>query len=364
MSRIVSFFVAFAFVVSLAPHSSAADGRARPVCPHVSAGRMRCLAEMRPAATPAGLSPARVKSAYRFTTDPRAGEGETVAVVAAYNDPHAEADLNAFSKRFGLPSCTRSTGCFRKVDETGRTNRFPVTEAGWALEISMDVQWVHAIAPSAKILLVEADDPTMTHLMRAVDYAKGHARYVSNSWGGPEFSTQRNYDGHFTGATFFFSSGDDGAGAEYPTSSPKVISVGGTSLGANNSETGWSGSGGGCSHYEQAAPAQASFSQIAPMGCGGRRATPDLALVADPSPGVAVYDSTPFDGTQGWFTLGGTSASAPIAAGHAATTHKAVTASTIYGSSLRFRDITSGNNGYPCRTGFDMVTGRGSWLGA
>ena len=127
----------------------------------------------------------------------------------------------------------------------------PRADSGWALEISLDVEWVHAIAPGAKILLVEASSNSFTNLMAAEDYAKAHAQYVSNSWGGSEFSGEATYDSHFaaSGVSFFVSSGDNGAPAEYPSASPNVISVGGTTLnldssGAVTSETGWSGSAG------------------------------------------------------------------------------------------------------------------------
>jgi subtilase family serine protease len=350
-----------------------ARGAERSVCDDHRPKRMRCFA-VRSGLSPRaaeplsrGLTPADVKRAYRFPANPAAGRGQTIAIVAAFNSPHAESDLNVFSKRFGLPGCTRANGCFRKVNQRGATNRFPVTDLGWALEISMDVQWAHAIAPGAKILLVEADDNSIRNLMAAVDYASKHARYVSNSWGGDQFEGQLAYDPHFSrkGVSYFFSSGDDGYASEWPTSSAKVISVGGTTLrevgSPGFSEKGWEGSGGGCNRYVKASAAQAAFEDYRKTGCAGRRATPDLSLVADPSTGVSVYDSTPIDGEKGWHVLGGTSASAPMVAARAAITGKVVNASSVYGSKIAFRDITVGNNGAPCRTGWDFVTGRGSW---
>src|SRR5581483_8493604 len=235
--------------------------------------------------------------------------------------------------------------------------------------ISLDIQWAHAIAPGAKILLVEASTPSFTNLMAAEDYAKAHAQYVSNSWGASEFSGESTYDSHFrqSGVSFFVSAGDAGLPAEYPSSSPNVISVGGTNLaldadGSVAGETGWSESGGGCSAYETAPSAQSTFSQFGQVNCGGQRATPDISLVADPATGVSVYDSTKTQGQAGWFTVGGTSASSPMVAARAAVAGVVVDAAYLYGSSITFRDITSGNNGASCLTGFDLVTGRGSWI--
>ncbi len=317
-------------------------------------------------ASPTGLAPAAIKSAYSFTTSSTAGAGMTIGVVDAYNDPTAEADLGVFSSQYGLPACTTANGCFRKVNQTGGTH-YPRTNSGWALEISLDIQWAHAIAPGAKILLVEASSASFTNLLTAEDYAAAHATYVSNSWGGSEFSGETAYDGHFvhSGVSFFVAAGDSGLPAQYPSASPNVISVGGTTLhfsgGTFSSETGWSSSGGGCSTYETANPVQSSFSQYAQVGCGSSRATPDLALDADPNSGVSVYDSTSYNGQKGWWTEGGTSASTPMIAARSAIAGAVVNAAYVYGSGISFRDITSGNNGAACLVGLDLVTGRGSW---
>jgi subtilase family serine protease len=320
-------------------------------------------------ASPTGLSPATIKTVYSFPTGLTAGAGQTIGIVDAYDDPTAEADLAVFSSQYGLPACTTANGCFSKVDQNGGIS-YPRTDAGWALEISLDIQWAHAIAPGARILLVEAKTNSFANLLAAEDYAKTHAQYVSNSWGASEFSGEASYDSHFsqTGVSFFVSSGDNGTPAEYPSSSPNVISVGGTTVnlsssGAFLSETGWSGSGGGCSTYETANPAQSSFSQYAQVGCAGKRATPDVSLDADPASGVSVYDSTRYHGQKGWWTVGGTSASSPMWAARSAVAGGVVDAAYVYGNNITFRDITSGNNGAPCLVGLDLVTGRGSWIG-
>ena len=318
---------------------------------------------------PYGLSPATIKSVYSFSTSNTAGAGKTIAIVDAYDDPTAESDLNVFSSQYGLPACTTANGCFSKVNQRGGS-KAPRPNSGWALEISLDIQWAHAIAPGAKILLVEASSNSFTNLLAAEDYAKAHAQYVSNSWGGSEFSGESTYDAHFaqSGVSFFVSSGDAGLPAEYPSASPNVISVGGTTLnftggGAFASETGWSSGGGGCSAYETATSAQSSFSQYAQAGCGGKRATPDVSLDADPASGVSVYDSTSYQGQSGWWKVGGTSASSPMWAGRSAVAGATVDAAYVYGNSIGYRDITSGNNGAPCLVGFDLCTGRGSWVG-
>jgi subtilase family serine protease len=327
---------------------------------------------IRPAVTsaPTGLSPAALEAAYAFPTSATVGAGKTIAIVDAYDDPTAEADLGVFSGKFGLPACTTANGCFKKVSQTG-TTRYPNANAGWALEISLDVQWAHAIAPAAKVLLVEASTASTANLMTAEDYARGHAQYVSNSWGGSESRSETSSDSHFVqaGVSFFVSAGDNGLPAEWPSTSPNVISVGGTTLhfdadGNVTSETGWADGGGGCSAYETAPAAQSGFSGYAQVNCKGKRATPDVSLDADPASGVSVYDSTRYSGQSGWWVVGGTSVSSPIWAARSADAGVVVNAALVYGSAITYRDITSGNNGASCLVGYDLCSGRGGWLGA
>jgi subtilase family serine protease len=339
---------------------------AAAVCPAAAVGASHCHSLVvtdsngNPAASsaPSGLSPATIKSAYNWGSI-GSGSGKTIAIVDAYNDPTVQSDLQVFSSQYGIPC----NGCLTVVNQTGGSS-LPRTNTGWALEISLDVQWAHAIAPAAHILLVEASSNSNTNLYAAEDYAKTHAQYVSNSWGGSESSGESATDSHFrqSGVSFFVSAGDAGLPAEYPSASPNVISVGGTTLTFNSngtlkSETGWSSGGGGCSQYETANSAQpyaASF-------CGGKRATPDVSLDADPASGVSVYDTTRYQGQSGWFKVGGTSASSPMWAARSAVLGSVVDASYVYGGHIAFRDITSGNNGAPCLTGFDLCTGLGSW---
>lgn len=255
------------------------------------------------------------------------------------------------------------------LNERSQESNFPKTNAGWSLEIALDVEWAHAIAPGAKILLVEATSNSLTNLLAAEDYARTHAQYVSNSWGGPEFSGENAFDSHFlqAGVSFFVSSGDNGIPAEYPSASPNVISVGGTALNFNggsfSSETGWSGSGGGCSAFELATPAQAGFGTFGQVSCGSSRGTPDVSLDADPNSGVSVYDSVRLHGQVGWFTVGGTSASSPMWAARSADAGALVNSIYVYGNKITYRDITSGSNGLSCLVGYDLVTGLGSWTG-
>jgi subtilase family serine protease len=376
LGRFVVVAGAFALLVlPVAAQGAGGHANYRAVCPGPPAGYAHChelvVTDERgnPLAStaPSGLDPATIQSVYGFSTGLAAGAGQTIAIVDAYDDPNAENDLNVFSSQFALPACTTANGCFAKVNQTGGSS-YPNSNSGWALEISLDIEWAHAIAPGAHVLLVEASSNSFANLMSAEDYAKAHAQYVSNSWGGSEFSGESSYDSHFSqsGVSFFVSAGDSGLPAEYPSASPNVISVGGTTLHFSGStftgETGWSSGGGGCSAYETASLAQSSFSGYGQVNCAGKRATPDVSLDADPNSGVSVYDSTPYYGQTGWFTVGGTSASSPMWAAASADNGSQVNTAYVYGTSITYRDITSGSNGAPCLTGYDLCTGRGTWL--
>jgi subtilase family serine protease len=251
-------------------------------------------------------------------------------------------------------------------------------DGGWALETSLDVEWAHAIAPQAKILLVEAKTPSGANLLSAVDYAVARKDVVSvsMSWGGDEFSDELSYDSHFTskyGAVFFASSGDYGAGVSWPAVSPSVVGVGGTSLelssgGAFISESAWSGSGGGVSAYEAQPDYQKAY---AVPRANGMRAVPDVSYGADPASGYAVYKTTGLS-KNGWYTIGGTSAGASqwaaiYAIGHTASLAAMYADKASSGTLKFFRDIASGSNGtckYYCdaRKRYDYVTGLGSPL--
>ena len=317
---------------------------------------------------PTGLTPAQVKAAYGFPTDYKAGAGETIAIVIPFHHPTMQADLKVFSNAFNLRSCTSSNGCFKQVNSKG-TKDYPPTSSLWAMEAALDVQWAHAIAPGAKILVVEAKSDRLSDVLKAEDYATAHAGYVSNSLGLDEFSGQSSLNGHFDrpGVSIFAASGDDGAaaGPSYPGTAPGVISVGGTTLidvgKSTFAENAWKGSGGGCSKYETAPAAQAAYAGYAALNCDGKRAAPDVSLVADPRSGVSVYNS--YKTTLPWLKLGGTSAATPMWAARAAVAGVVIDADTLYASppAIPLRDITSGNNGLPAGPGIDLVTGLGSW---
>lgn len=351
----------------------------RAVCATPLAGFAQCQslyvlnASGQPLVTPgpSGLSPDVIKSAYDWPTSLAAGTGETIAIVDAYNDPTVEADLGVFDSTFGLPSCTVANGCLTIENQSGGTN-LPRTSDTWSLEISLDVQWAHAIAPGAKIVLVESTSNSFSSLTTAVVRASTQANYVSNSWDGKESQSELQFDGRFAtpGVSYFVAAGDAGLPATWPSASPNVVSVGGTTLNFTNgvvsSETGWYLGGGGCSAYESANPAQLAYSGYAQVGCGGARATPDVSADADPQSGVAVYDGTTASGIAGWWTVGGTSVATPLWAARSAIAGVQVNATTLYTGALgiNFRDVTTGNNGAPCLTGYDLCSGLGSWVGS
>jgi subtilase family serine protease len=383
-TALLAAMVALAPLVTDTLSLSAAEAGAghRAVCPGPAAfDTARCHARVivdkngNPKATggPSGNGPVQFRTAYGLLSS-TAGAGQTVGIVDAYDDPNIESDLGVYSSQFGLPACTTANGCFKKVNQTGGTS-YPRKNAGWALEISLDVEIVHALCPNCKILLVEANSNSFANLIAAEDYATAHADVVSNSWGGGEFSSQTTsaYDGHFsvTGKPITFSSGDSGFGVEYPAASQYVTAVGGTSLtlNANNtrkSETVWSGAGSGCSAYEPKPNWQKD------SGCI-RRTVTDVSADADPNTGAAIYDSVRYQGISGWFQVGGTSLSSPIIAavyalaGNAAST---IDASSPYGHTSSLFDVTSGSNGacspsYLCTgtAGYDGPTGNGTPVG-
>lgn len=318
--------------------------------------------------TPVGITPRQIKSAYHL---PQTGGRGTIAIIDAYYDRTVEADLAAFDKQFGLPACTKANGCLIQHLMSSKES----TNGGWAMETALDVEWAHAIAPNAKLLLVEATTESGTNLLNAVDYAakqKGVVS-VSMSWGGAEFPEEMALDSHFksvTGAVFFASSGDNGTGASWPASSPDVVGVGGThvSLNSNGSfltETAWSGSGGGISAYEKEPSYQSGYNL---RKAGGMRAVPDVSYDADPSSGFPVYKAGK------WQEVGGTSAGAAQWAAIAAL-GSGVSLTQLYSDKAApnsvnyFRDIVSGTNGscgYLCRARkqYDYVTGLGSPLTA
>jgi subtilase family serine protease len=323
-------------------------------------------AQPRAAAVPSGYGPGDLQSAYGLSAT--GGAGRTIAIVDAYDDPTAEADLGTYRAQYGLPACTTANGCFRKVNQTGGSAP-PRADGGWAQEISLDLDMASATCPGCHILLVEASSSAFTNLAQAVDTAAAlGASAISNSYGGSEFSGEASstYDGHYNhpGIAITVSSGDAGYGVEFPAASQYVTAVGGTSLTRGGgtrgwSEAAWSGAGSGCSGYI----AKPSWQHDA--GCA-RRTVADVSAVADPQTGVAVYDSTRYQGARGWMVFGGTSVSAPIIAGAYAQAGGSAP-STPYGNTAALWDVTSGSNGacsvaYLCTAGpgYDGPTGLGT----
>jgi subtilase family serine protease len=251
------------------------------------------------------------------------------------------------------------------------------SNSGWELETSLDVEWAHAIAPGAKILLIEAHSASGSDLLNAINYAKTRTDIVavSMSWGSNEFSTEASYDGDFTNsikAPYFAAAGDSGSGVEWPAVSSNVIGVGGTTLTLNpdntlNTETAWKGSGGGVSAFEKVPTYQSADGFK--FG-NGMRTVPDVSYDADPNTGVSVYDSQSYYGQSGWFQVGGTSEGAPQWAAIQAL-GKTISSTQLYADSKLsiassfFRDIKGGSNGTcgaicTANTGYDTVTGLGS----
>jgi len=365
-------------VASLLFSVAAVAASHKPVCPGPAAeGTARCHSHVitdakgNPNASfsPSGYGPAQFVGGYSLPGGV-AGTGQTVAIVDAYDDPNIESDLGVYSSTFVLPACTTANGCFKKVNQTGGTS-YPAKSAGWALEISLDVETVHAVCPNCKILLVEATSNSFANLLAAEDYAASHANIVSNSWGGRESSGETSNDSHFNhiGTPITFSSGDGGFGVEYPAASQYVTAVGGTTLNLIGttyvSEQVWSGAGSGCSAFEPKPSWQTD------SGCI-RRTVADVSADADPNTGAAVYDTVRYQGRVGWFQVGGTSLSSPIIAatyalaGNASSTNDG-SYPYLNGSSSNLHDVTTGSNGscsplYLCTgvPGYDGPTGLGT----
>ena len=321
------------------------------------------------------------------------GTGITIAIVDAYDDPDLKSqnksgfvnsDLHMFDMQYGLPE---PPGFFVKENQNGVNGSYPGTDTvgpgnnNWEAEEALDVEWTHAIAPGAKIILIEANDSS-NNIFTAATFAgaSSGAQIVSMSWGGPEFDGENTFDTDFVspsshGVTFVASTGDGGQPGEYPAYSPNVVAVGGTTLfvtsgGDYSSEVGWAGSGGGISQFE---PQPSYQTGITPSSTA--RTIPDISFDADPSTGVAVYDSYNGNVTGGpWYQFGGTSLAAPSMAaiisiadqGRAAQGLGSLNGLTqtlpiLYSlPSSDYHDITTGNNGFPAGPGYDLVTGIGS----
>jgi len=374
-----------ATTTAVTPAAAPGSQHSQRTCSTPTAGHAACLALMRTdvqtsaggarpaAATPSGLFPADLQGAYKLPSA-TAGSGQTVAIVDAFNDPNAESDLAVYRSQFGLAPCTTANGCFRKVDQNGGTN-FPRTDAGWAAEISLDLDMVSATCPNCKIILVEARTNSFANLGTAENRAATlGANVISNSFGGPDASDATNgAPFNHPGTAITASSGDSGFGVSYPASSRFVTAVGGTALTrASNTrgwtETAWNGAGSGCSALNTQLTGQASVG----TGCA-RRAVADVSAVADPATGVAVFDTVPIQGQSQWLVFGGTSVAAPVIAGvyGLAGNARSINNNFPYAHAGSLFDVTAGSNGTcsptqlcTARVGWDGPTGLGTPNGA
>jgi subtilase family serine protease len=325
-----------------------------------------------PDASTVTYSPTQINQAYGINLLSQNGTGETIYIVDAYNDPNIAGDVAKFDAGYNsgwtLPPLNLTV---HKMSSRISNN------SSWGVEESLDVEWAHAIAPQASIVLVEATSSSNANLFAAVNYATNSgATIVSMSWGGTDASGDKSYNTDFehSGVTYIASSGDTGAAVEYPAASPYVLSIGGTTLTLNSnngysSESAWADGGGGVSKYEALPGYQSSYG-ITNSG----RSIPDVAWDADPNTGVFVYDSY-VRGGGGWYDVGGTSVGAPSWAGVVALadqgrssplTTDSLTTSTEYDGATgsvyatNYHDITTGTNGHPAGPGYDLATGVGS----
>ncbi len=352
-----------------------------PVCGDVLPGFARCNSLLRDdaGARPmgpniSGLTPANLQQAYKL--DITKGGGQTVAIVDAFGDPNAEADLAAYRSNFSLPACTTGNGCFKKTNQVGQQSGYPSGDQGWALETSLDLDMVSANCPKCNIILVEANSNSFSDLGASVtEAAKLGANVISNSYGGGEFSGEDTSSPFNAGVAVTASSGDGGYGTQYPAASVYVYSIGGTYLSKASNKRGWSevvwgGTGSGCTQYVARPAWQAFLSK----DCKNRLMN-DVSYDASPGSGPAIYDTY---GYSGWLVVGGTSVGSPAIAaiiglaGNGTGTHNASWIYTkAHHTSKLVTDITTGSNGGCSPTilcnahkGWDGPTGWGTPLGS
>ena len=364
-------------------------------------------------------TPAQIRAAYGMPTLPVAGAsltadqaaqlgaGQTIYIVDAKHDPNAAAELAAFNQKFGLPGCTTqaiaagaalplaaasvTAGCMLSVvyaTASGTmTATAPAYDTGWATEIALDVQWAHATAPLARIVLIEAADASVNKLLGAVQLANRMGPgVVSMSFGATEGNWTASVDAAFTvqGMSYLAATGDAGAAVSWPAVSTNVLAVGGTTLAIGSTgaraETAWSRTGGGVSQYTATASYQASG--VPGVGSLPRRAVADVSFNADPNSGQYVA-LIPAGGTStSWISAGGTSLSTPQWAGLLAVANaiRARSAKAMLGAphgvlygqiaavpgnyARVFSDITTGSDGAcatcMARLGYDPLTGLGT----
>lgn len=364
------------------------------------------------------IGPYQIWRFYNLQSVKNMGEGQTIALIGSHHDPVLERDLAIFSQRFGLPLCSVKSGCLRQIDiPDAGVGPKPTLGAGEEgqfsyLEETMDVEWAHAIAPKAKLMLVEGPRSSWENYLAGVDAAvAAGATVVSLSLAEPQRPDhiQMYLDGnkHFldTRASYVASGGDHAHTARWPASSPNVVGVGGTTIktdetGKRISEVAWSvhssephatGTGGGLALAETEPPVQLAFG--IPNDPKHMRGTPDVSMYATSNTGIAVYDSnSTAKSPGGWRYGGGTSAGAPQWAGLLAVANSMRAAegkvplskyvgkdglkgtlAALYAVAKTtpdaYIDITEGKNGdcgAECEAGpgYDYLTGLGSPNGA
>ncbi len=320
------------------------------------------------------MSPSQLQAFYGIPTNGGAG---TIAIIDAYDFPTSLKDFNFFSSTFGLPTETSTTvtdptnAVFQVVYATGAK---PTFDGGWSQESALDIEWAHAAAPKAKIVLIEAASASDADLIVAIKLAQSmpDVRQISLSFGGTEdpcaFAQWDSVLGK-AGTTVFAAVGDTPGEKDFPALSNQVVAVGGTSVsymssGARLGERAWTQTGGGISAFEP----RPSFQDVIGRTVLGYRGGCDISAVGDPQTGVSVYDSTPYQGFKGWAIYGGTSTSTPIIAGIVNVSKKvransAALNAVIYSGlgGPNFHDITSGTSGTTSAgTGWDILTGVGT----
>ncbi len=334
-----------------------------------------------PMSNPGGETPASIACVYGLTeqvkgcpingtTQLPTGGANGIAVIEYGHYPNEQNDLNTFSTEFGLPTANFEEVC---IDKGGCPDN---SGSGWDLEEALDLQWAHAMAPNAKIFAVETGNDMFAANVKAGKLVAGlGGGEVSNSWvtstqGEPRNEKQYDHSFKKNMVVFFAAAGDWRVGPLYPSSSPFVVSAGGTSVNRDGSgnftgESCWGGSGGGISTQEP----RPTYQNIIKKLVSSKRGTPDMSGVADPNTGVAVYSST-YCG--GWCVVGGTSVASPVLAGIVNSAGTFLPSSTAeltkiykeYGNKTEykkwFRDITTGSNGSPAKKGWDECTGVGS----
>jgi len=324
-----------------------------------------------PILPPDGYTPEEIRDAYEVSP---IGGGGAIAVVDAFHYPTSLNDFNVFSQTFNLlqePSTNPTASSNKVFQVVYQSSSQPASNASWAQEAALDIEWAHSMSRYAKIYLVEANSANLSDLFAAVQKAETlpGVREISMSFGASEFSGERSFDSTFvkSGITFFAAAGDTAAVTQYPALSPNVVGVGGTTLSLTSSgrvasEIAWNDTGGGLSSFEPIPSYQTVIAGI----LGHFRGGPDVALNADPNTGCAVYDSTPLQGMSGWLVVGGTSLACPCVAGIANTSDRRFSSSALelthiyQGLGKNFRDILFGSAGNNrAKAGWDFCTGVG-----